>query len=72
MPTDASGTFEVVIEIKNKEGDTVCDNHYTLLVGDQEAAKAQSLKYLDDAQRRLDKHGHSVYRYWPEMWEEFE
>ncbi|MGB5512591.1 MAG: sugar-binding domain-containing protein [Woeseiaceae bacterium] len=72
LPTDASGTFEVVIEIKNKEGDTVCDNHYTLLVGDQEAAKAQSLKYLDDAQRRLDKHGHSVYRYWPEMWEEFE
>ena len=72
LPETASGEFEIDVAIKNNEGETVAANHYTLLVGDQEAAKSQSLKYLDAALLRLQKHGHSVYRYWPEMWEEFE
>ena len=46
------------------------DNNYTLLIGDQQAAKTKSLAYLAEAEARLEKYGHSIYRYWPEMWEE--
>jgi beta-mannosidase len=72
LPANAAGNFEIELKLKNAAGDIVADNHYTLLVDDQEAAKTQSLKYLEGALDRLEKHGHSVYRYWPEMWEEFE
>lgn len=72
VPKDADGNFEVSLSLKNSSGEIVAENQYTLLVGDQETAKAQSLQYLDKALERLERHGHSVYRYWPEMWEEFE
>ena len=72
LPSTAAGNFEIAVAIKDPDGEVVADNHYTLLVGDQESAKAQSLKFLDEAMERLDRHGHSVYRYWPEMWEESE
>lgn len=70
VPADAEGTFEVAVSIKDASGAELSENHYTLLVGDQAEAKAQSLKFLSEAQARLDKCGHSIYRYWPEMWEE--
>jgi beta-mannosidase len=41
-----------------------------LLIADQTKVKEQSLRYLAKAQTRLDKYGHSIYRYWPEIWEE--
>ncbi|BFM20283.1 glycoside hydrolase family 2 protein [Gilvimarinus japonicus] len=69
LPDNAEGTFEVEISLSDASGKTLADNHYTLLVGDQAAAKAQSLKYLAEATERLEKCGHSVYRYWPDMWE---
>jgi beta-mannosidase len=72
LPTDAEGSFEIKLALKNTADDIVAENHYTLLVGDQDAAKAKSLEYLGEALKRLAKHGHSIYRYWPEMWEEFE
>ena len=72
LPNDAQGTFEIDVAIRDSAGEVIADNRYTLLVGDQQAAKAQSLEYLSEALERLDKHGHSVYRYWPEMWEEIE
>lgn len=27
-------------------------------------------EYLAEAQAKIDKYGHSIYRYWPQMWEE--
>lgn len=69
VPADAKGEFEVLLTLKNQEGDTVADNQYLLLVGNQAQAKQQSLDYLAEAKQRLDRHGHSVYRYWPEMWD---
>ena len=72
LPSTAAGDFEIELRLRDVAGDVVADNHYTLLVGDQDAAKAQSLQYLEKALERLERHGHSVYRYWPEMWEEFE
>ncbi|WP_049721000.1 glycoside hydrolase family 2 protein [Gilvimarinus polysaccharolyticus] len=69
LPANAEGDFEVVLLIASKQGEVLAENRYTLLVGDQQAAKEQSLKYLDEASARLEKCGHSVYRYWPEMWE---
>ena len=72
LPNNAKGTFDVEILIKDENGELLADNFYTLLVGNQEAAKAQSLTYLAEAQARLDKYGHSIYRYFPEMWKEME
>ena len=75
MPPSVTGVSrdgEVEVAIKNEAGKIVADNQYTLLVGDQAAAKAKSLRFLEEAMERLEKHGHSVYRYWPEMWEETE
>lgn len=68
LPQDADGTFDVECIIRNENGDTVSTNNYKLLVGNQDQAKKQSLSYLSDAKKRLEKHGHGVYRYWPEMW----
>jgi beta-mannosidase len=69
LPRDAKGDFEVYLTLKDSTGKEVATNHYTLLVGDQQQAKQQSLDYLAKAQQRLEEHGHCVYRYWPEMWE---
>ncbi|WP_406610391.1 glycoside hydrolase family 2 protein [Agarivorans sp. JK6] len=69
LPNDASGELEVRLALKNQQGESLASNAYRLLVGEQLAAKQQSLAYLAEAQARLDKYGHSVYRYWPEMWE---
>lgn len=70
IPADAVGTFDVAVAIKDSNGHELANNNYTLLIADQAQAKAKSLAYLAEAQGRLDKYGHSVYRYWPEMWEE--
>lgn len=70
VPSDAQGTFDVAVAIKDAHGKELANNIYTLLIGDQAQAKSKSLEYLTQAQARLDKYGHSVYRYWPEMWEE--
>ncbi|MFA0088148.1 glycoside hydrolase family 2 [Vibrio sp. 10N.286.49.C2] len=68
IPGDADGTFDIECIIREQNGNVVATNLYTLLIGDQEKAKAQSLAYLAQAKKRLEKHGHGVYRYWPEMW----
>lgn len=70
VPDNAKGTFDVALVIKDDEGSVLSDNNYTLLIGDQQTAKAKSLAYLAEADARLEKYGHSIYRYWPEMWEE--
>jgi len=72
LPNNALGHFEVEIEIKDEQGNLLSENAYQLLVGNQEAAKAQSLAYLAEAQARIDQYGHSIYRYFPEMWQELE
>lgn len=69
LPKDAEGEFEVVLSLKDQQGNEIANNHYVLLVGNQEQAKQQSLAYLAEAQERLEQHGHCVYRYWPEMWD---
>lgn len=69
LPADAEGQFEVRLSLKSADGEELSNNHYVLLVGDQAEAKQKSLEYLAEAQAKLDKHGHCVYRYWPEMWE---
>ncbi|WP_026958308.1 glycoside hydrolase family 2 protein [Aliagarivorans taiwanensis] len=69
LPADAEGQFEVRLSLKSADGEELSNNHYVLLVGDQAQAKQKSLEYLAEAQAKLDKHGHCVYRYWPEMWE---
>ncbi|MCU4675628.1 glycoside hydrolase family 2 [Catenovulum sp. 2E275] len=69
VPANAKGTFEIAVCLKDENGETISDNHYTLLVGSQQAAKAQSLKFLAEAEERLAKCGHSIYRFFPEMWE---
>ncbi|WP_394239620.1 glycoside hydrolase family 2 protein [Vibrio astriarenae] len=69
IPADAEGEFEVKLSLKDSSGDELANNHYVLLVGNQEKAKEQSLAYLAEAQERLERHGHCVYRYWPEMWD---
>ena len=70
LPADAVGTFDVAVSIKDSDGKELSNNNYTLLVADQATAKAKSLEYLAEAQAKIDKYGHSIYRYWPEMWEE--
>lgn len=70
IPTGAKGDFEVEVSIGNGQGKPLAKNKYTLLIGNQQEAKAQSLKFLAEATERFDKYGHSIYRYWPEMWEE--
>lgn len=69
VPANAKGTFEIAVCIKDADGKEIADNHYTLLVGNQAAAKAQSLEFLDGAIKKMEKCGHSIYRFWPEMWE---
>ncbi|WP_341938296.1 glycoside hydrolase family 2 protein [Marinimicrobium sp. C2-29] len=69
LPSNAQGQFTVSLVLKNASGEVVADNDYVLLVGDQKAAKAQSLAYLAQVQERLDQFGHNVYRYWPERWQ---
>ncbi len=70
VPTDAVGTFDVTLSLTSEDGTPIAENAYTLLVGDQDAAKARSLAMKQDAATRLEQHGHSVYRYWPDMWSE--
>ena len=70
IPTDAVGTFEVAVAVKGSDGNVLANNHYTLLIADQAQAKEKSLRYLAKAQAQIDKYGHSIYRYWPNMWEE--
>ncbi|MCM2679707.1 glycoside hydrolase family 2 protein [Echinimonas agarilytica] len=72
IPADAEGTFDIEITLSNAQGEQIADNCYTLLIGDQAAAKQQSLDYLAEAEEKLAKYGHSIYRYWPEMWQEIE
>ncbi|AWB65641.1 glycoside hydrolase family 2 [Saccharobesus litoralis] len=72
IPTDASGDFTIAVALRNGEGKVLSSNAYTLLIGNQQAAKEQSLKYLAEATERIEKYGHSIYRYWPEMYQEME
>ncbi|MGL6314343.1 glycoside hydrolase family 2 protein [Vibrio sp. WXL103] len=69
VPSDAEKEFEVVLTLKDQQGVEIANNHYVLLIGNQEQAKEQSLKFLAEAQERLERHGHCIYRYWPEMWD---
>ncbi|MDC7235625.1 MAG: glycoside hydrolase family 2 TIM barrel-domain containing protein [Spirochaetales bacterium] len=70
LPEDSNGTFDIAIEITDRTGTVLSSNRYKLLVGDQEAAKKQSLKYLAESQERVKKYGLSTYRYWPEHGEQ--
>ncbi len=70
VPAEATGAFTVDLALQNEEGEVIAENSYTLLVGDQATAKAHSLKLHAEAAARIRDHGHSVYRYWPEMWME--
>ncbi len=70
IPRDAEGTFTVDLELRTTEREVVGENSYTLLVGDQDAAKARSLELNAEAAARIREHGHSIYRYWTDMWEE--
>ncbi|WP_096086323.1 glycoside hydrolase family 2 protein [Agaribacterium haliotis] len=69
LPADAEGTFEVALSLKDKDGNELSNNHYTLLVGDQDEAKAKSIEYLNGALEKFYKCGHSIYRFFPEMWD---
>ncbi|MGR5167480.1 glycoside hydrolase family 2 protein [Vibrio astriarenae] len=69
IPQGLEGTFIVKLALTEQSGSVLADNEYTLLIGDQAKAKEQSLAYLAEAKARLEKHGHCVYRYWPEMWD---
>ncbi|NLS14210.1 glycoside hydrolase family 2 [Vibrio sp. SM6] len=69
VPSGAQGEFEIALSLKDRSGKEVANNHYVLLIGNQEQAKQQSLAYLAQAQERLERHGHCIYRYWPEMWD---
>lgn len=68
VPEGLEDSFEVTLRLIDDEGKLLAENHYVLLIGDQQHAKAKSLAFLAEAQERLEKHGHSIYRYWPEMW----
>ncbi|WP_353827727.1 glycoside hydrolase family 2 protein [Agromyces sp. SYSU T0242] len=69
LPDDASGTFRVLLELRGDAGQ-LGENEVVLLVGDQAEAKARSLAFKAEADERIREHGHSIYRYWPEMWVE--
>ncbi|MBD1390140.1 glycoside hydrolase family 2 [Neiella sp. HB171785] len=70
LPEDAEGEFEIDIRLIDQDGTEMSYNHYTLLVADQAQAKEQSLKYLAEAKERASKYGLSIYRYWPEHWDQ--
>nr|WP_202814845.1 sugar-binding domain-containing protein [Microbacterium barkeri] len=70
VPDDGSETFTLWLTLRDSAGDVIGENSYVLLIADQDEAKRQSLANRDEAQERIKKHGHSIYRYWPEMWPE--
>jgi len=70
VPAGATGSFTVDLGLQNGHGEVIAENSYTLLIGDQATAKEHSLELQAEAAARIREHGHSVYRYWPEMWTE--
>lgn len=68
LPEEATGDFRISVSLTDGKGKELSANEYTLLVGDQAAAKEQSLRYLADSKDRAEKYGLSIYRYWPEHW----
>ncbi|MCF7364424.1 hypothetical protein L3V23_20360 [Vibrio sp. A1-b2] len=69
VPSNAVDSFTVNLTLVDNGGKVLATNEYVLLIGDQQQAKEQSLAYLAQAKERLEEHGHCIYRYWPEMWD---
>lgn len=62
-------TFRVRLHLLDGEGATLAENHHTLLIDDQEAARARFRDLNDRTVARHGAMGKSYYRYFPELWD---
>ena len=51
------------------DGTVLAENHHTLLVGDQEEARAYCAEMHAKVTAQANSYGKSYYRYFPALWE---
>jgi beta-mannosidase len=62
-------TFTVAMKLSTPDGKVLGENHHTLLVGDQELAKAYCAEMHAKVTAQANAYGKGYYRYFPELWE---
>ncbi len=72
-PDMASGyavpTFRVSLTLTGADGGVIAENFHTLLIDDQEKAKAEFARLDDETRKKYGAFGKSYYRYFPELWD---
>lgn len=69
VDSNGDGQFTVRLKLVQQGGIVLAENHYVLLIGDQDEAKRKVLEHLKEADEMRREFGVSYYRYNPEKWE---
>ena len=62
-------SFVVAMKLTAIDGTVLAENHHTLLVGDQEEARAYCAEMHAKVTAQANSYGKSYYRYFPALWE---
>ncbi|MGC6455247.1 MAG: beta-mannosidase [Coraliomargaritaceae bacterium] len=61
--------FRVEMQLTDSEGNLLSKNFHTLVVGDQDEAKAYCLEMNHKVKAKTEAYGKSYYRYFPQLWD---
>ncbi|MEO0795500.1 MAG: sugar-binding domain-containing protein [Verrucomicrobiota bacterium] len=66
---ETNQNFTVQMQLVSEDGELLCDNWHTLLVGDQEEAKKFCKEMHEKVNASANSYGKSYYRYFPQLWD---